>query len=143
MEKEPVTPLTEALVPILPEEKRVEVFTLPNWDSPVTFNPERAPKPVIDPPTLTLPEVERVEAEMLVAFTFPSWDSPVTLMLVNDPKGEVTDPPTPTFPVVPRVFKVLAPETLRVEREVVELGTIKDPPTLTLPTTFKLPPIPT
>ena len=40
---------------------KLEEDTLPKVDAPVTFNPDNAPYPVIDPPTPTLPDTLRDE----------------------------------------------------------------------------------
>ena len=93
------------------------------FELPVTFNPFNAPKPVIDPPTPTLPVVVRVVALMLVAFKAWMFDSPVTF---NPPLATVkpvviNDDPTPTLPVtlsddpIPtKPVKCPVPETSKV-----------------------------
>src|ERR1035437_3570685 len=91
---EPPTPTLPVVVKevavIAPVESEVEViapaFNVPKLVNPVTFNPLNAPKPVIEPPTPTLPVVVK-EVVVNPPLNTPS---PVT----------VNDPPTPTLPVV-------------------------------------------
>ena len=92
--------------------------TLPHsCDAPVTFKDARLASPVVF-------KVDRAAAEVTV-----------------------NDPPTPTLPTVVKVFKVVLPETARVEvptepKMPAEVA-LTDPPTPTLPVTDKDEPTPT
>jgi hypothetical protein len=116
----------------LPEVVKVERLV-----APVTVSPalrEVLEVTVNDPPTETFPVVVRVAELILLAFTFPSWDSPVTESPPKEPiLPTLKDEPTPTLLVTPKEFKEVVPETFKVERAAVELGTTNDPPTFTFP----------
>src|ERR1035437_6925941 len=139
---EPPTPTLPVVVKevavIAPVESEVEViapaFNVPKLVNPVTFNPLNAPKPVIEPPTPTLPVVVK-EVVVNPPLNTPS---PVT----------VNDPPTPTLPVVVKEVAVIAP----VESEVEVIAPAFNVPKLVNPVTFNplnapkpviLPPTPT
>src|ERR1035437_2043775 len=66
---------------IAPVESEVEViapaFNVPKLVNPVTFNPLNAPKPVILPPTPTLPVVVKEVALMFVALMVVEVNAPV------------------------------------------------------------------
>ncbi len=58
------------IAPVFKEvETMAEALRLAKLVSPVTFNPDNAPNPVILPPTPTLPVVVKEVALMVVALT--------------------------------------------------------------------------
>lgn len=87
-------------------------FKLAIFVNPVTFSPFNAPKPVIDPPTPTFPEVVKEVALMVVA--------------VKAPLKSVA-------PLTVKVFKSVLPVTCKKEEKLAPEVTVKDEPTATLP----------
>lgn len=122
------------------------ILTLPEVDKvfkvelPDTFSPFKAPKPVIEAPTPTLPEVVRVVELIFVAFRPCNDENPLTDNPPNTPTDEtLTDPPTPTFPEVTKVLNRELPVTLRPDENTPKLVTVKEDPTPTLPEVVRVP----
>ena len=103
--------------------------------SPVTFNPFNAPKPVIEAPTPTLPEVVKVVELIEVAFNPARLDNPAIFSPPNPLIKPLTvnEPPTPTLPVVtsdpptPKLPTLAVPSTWKLNA-----GLVVPTPTLPL-----------
>ena len=88
-------------IPMFPDVFKVERLVLPVTErEDCRLTPEVT---VSDPPIETLSEVVSVDELMLVALSPAKLVSPVTFNPFKAP-NPVMDPPTPTLPVVVRVF---------------------------------------
>ncbi len=76
-----------------------------------------------------------------VVLSVVNWDSPETFRPAREAKPALTEEPTPTLPVVPKVLKEAVWETLSLVKEVASV-TIKELPIETLPATDNDEPIP-